>query len=877
MDADRFDAIVRSLHQPRSRRGLTALLASLLLFVPTAAEGKRGRGKDRGGNGQGNAKANDGARGRGKGKKDEAKRGSGKRRGDQERARSKNQQRQDAKPALAKAACYGGSNCTPGPGKNLSTCNFAGSSTLKGKNLKGANLGNASVARGDASGANLQGANLGGTCLVDARLTGAKINSSTNFAAAIRCRTTMPDGSINNSGCNLGTTCCPTCDAAHPCPGEQICCNGRCRGGDCCTDAECTDPEAPICLNFTCSPCTTNRQCGSGRVCCDGQCQSGNCCDEGDCQDRACQSKTCTGNRCQYTAMNGAACDDDDPCTVEDTCQSGACSGRAKDCSAQADPCNDGVCRASDGQCVKRPKDNGTACSDNDSCTTGDSCQNGACRPGAGVDCRSLNDDCNDGVCRQSDGQCVKEPKDDGTACGAGGECVAGSCEATCRALNATCNPNNNRCCQDEPTICEPLNPNCYASGDEQDPRCCHLTGDSCDDDCECCAGRFCEGGACCSHTGSPCETADECCSGFTTLDCVSGRCCVEESFPCEEEGDCCTGFCGPNNECQACLNLRQSCDSDLNQCCQTGGRTICAQSFDFNDANCCRPLGGACEGSQDCCDGQRSTCTNGRCCLGEDATCTASSQCCPGFSCRGGVCRSDICLEPGEACPPGSINCCPEEGTTCSGGTCCRQVGRPCVKLNGIGDPCCGSEAECCGYSDQYCGSGQLEKCCYPDFQNFISGPDCTADEQCCSRHCTTQFRRCCRPQGAPCGKIGALNFDCCIHEGLTCSGTNGTCIPCRKLGQSCTKNADGSTCCIGSFCNDNGICAQDFCGIGGAPCQDASTCCPGSICSAGSVCLKTCQAEGEFCRCFEGACLPFSCCGGLTCDGNQEKCVRA
>jgi hypothetical protein len=128
----------------------------------------------------------------------------------------------------------------------------------------------------------------------------------------------------------------------------------------------------------------------------------------------------------------------------------------------------------------------------------------------------------------------------------------------------------------------------------------------------------------------------------------------------------------------------------------------------------------------------------------------------------------------------------------------------------------------------------------------------------------------------------MGYLHFECCENLGLTCSGTNGTCIPCRKLGETCTKNADGNTCCIGSYCNDAGVCAQDpgNCGEGGAPCQYAGTCCPGSICSGGLVCLKVCQAKGEFCRCFDGTCAPFPCCGGLTCDGNPdspnfEKCV--
>ena len=72
----------------------------------------------------------------------------------------------------------------------------------------------------------------------------------------------------------------------------------------------------------------------------------------------------------------------------------------------ESDPCNDGACRSSHGACIKRPKADGTGCNaDNTDCTVGDSCQNGACTPGAGVDCSTQSDPCNTGVCRQSDGQ----------------------------------------------------------------------------------------------------------------------------------------------------------------------------------------------------------------------------------------------------------------------------------------------------------------------------------------------------------------------------------------------------------------------------------------------------------------------------------------
>ena len=56
------------------------------------------------------------------------------------------------------------------------------------------------------AGANLTGANLNGANLTDANLMGANLNDAKNFNTADTtgakfCKTIMPDGSTNNSGC----------------------------------------------------------------------------------------------------------------------------------------------------------------------------------------------------------------------------------------------------------------------------------------------------------------------------------------------------------------------------------------------------------------------------------------------------------------------------------------------------------------------------------------------------------------------------------------------------------------------------------------------------------------------------------------------------
>ena len=67
---------------------------------------------------------------------------------------------------------------------NCQKCDLS-EANLEGANLEGANL----------EGANLEGADLGG-----ANLTGAKLEGA-NLEGAKLCRTTMPDGTMVNSGC----------------------------------------------------------------------------------------------------------------------------------------------------------------------------------------------------------------------------------------------------------------------------------------------------------------------------------------------------------------------------------------------------------------------------------------------------------------------------------------------------------------------------------------------------------------------------------------------------------------------------------------------------------------------------------------------------
>jgi len=85
----------------------------------------------------------------------------------------------------------------------LERCNLEGSTlsgSLRGAHLKGANLKSANLTGADLTDADLTGANLTNANLTDTDLTNA-ITPPSLWDGVTFCNTTMPDGTVNNSGC----------------------------------------------------------------------------------------------------------------------------------------------------------------------------------------------------------------------------------------------------------------------------------------------------------------------------------------------------------------------------------------------------------------------------------------------------------------------------------------------------------------------------------------------------------------------------------------------------------------------------------------------------------------------------------------------------
>jgi hypothetical protein len=109
---------------------------------------------------------------------------------------------------------------------------------------------------------------------------------------------------------------------------------------------------------------------------------------------------TCAGK------PDGSICEDGDPCTLADVCQSGACRhGTIKTCAAP-DQCHTATCDSSTGQCKSFELPEGASCSDGNACTVADACAQGVCQPGNPTTCFAT-DSCHlVGTCNTSTGVC---------------------------------------------------------------------------------------------------------------------------------------------------------------------------------------------------------------------------------------------------------------------------------------------------------------------------------------------------------------------------------------------------------------------------------------------------------------------------------------
>lgn len=234
---------------------------------------------------------------------------------------------------------------------------------------------------------------------------------------------------------------------------------------------DCTDPNTK-----DGSLCDDGFVCTIGEKCKAGACQGGQ---ERDCDAFAdqCNAKACDETKGCYAKplANTTPCDDDNPCTTSDACQSGTCTGVARDCSKEANTCEIAIgCNQFTGLCEFSYKPYNTPCEDGLFCTVNDYCgSSGTCYSGGSRDCSALSNACQTGTCDETTKACTATNVK--TTCGytasSGLDCYVDVCDPVL-GCNYTPKPVGTQCASYGYTTCSLYSsslagvPHCDALGD---------------------------------------------------------------------------------------------------------------------------------------------------------------------------------------------------------------------------------------------------------------------------------------------------------------------------------------------------------------------------------------------------------------------------
>jgi hypothetical protein len=417
------------------------------------------------------------------------------------------------------------------------------------------------------------------------------------------------------ANCDDGEVC--TTDVCMPGSGcvnldnTSVCNDGDvCTTNDVCADGDCMPGPALACADT--NPCTAD-SCDSAVGCvheaAEGGCDDGNACTEDDqCFNGICQAgaaldcndgNECTTDSCsKFTGctylIEAGPCDDQDPCTLGDSCVNGACvSGLQVDCD-DGNPCTADSC-ANTGACAHEPTPGD--CDDSNPCTVGEKCSLGQCGGGQALYCDDDNG-CTTDSCDPAGG-CVhvlnNAPCDDGDVCTIGDHCQLGECISS-SALS--CNDSNgctdDSCsadsgCEFVPNTmaCDDGN-NCTQNDECQGGICVGGEPPDCDDDNQC-TDDVCVAGAGCMHfnNNDPCNDQDACTANEV---CFAGKCGGGGPIQCDDDNVCTDDECNPASGCVFTANSAPCTDDDActsgDQC--SDGECFSGEPTDCDDSNPC-------------------------------------------------------------------------------------------------------------------------------------------------------------------------------------------------------------------------------------------------------------------------------------------------
>jgi hypothetical protein len=571
------------------------------------------------------------------------------------------------------------------------------------------------------------------------------------------------------------------------------------------------------------NPDTTDDHCDSGT--CVASCACSAAADCAGVVAPACSKVVCDKCQCLVVAdaaAVGKTCEDGLYCTVNDTCQSGTCVGGApRDCSAKSDGvCLEGTCSEPNDVCVGAPKAKGSSCSDGDPCSVGDACNAGVCK-GTAIDCSDLDTDCESATC--SGGVCTTTVLQ-GAGCDDGEVCTLAD---TCSADGA-----------------------CTGAWDK--------VNCGCTDDIDCASGTDqCNIGRC-DLANNVCTTEPK-----TASPCSDGNVCTKTDV-CTAQGAC----KGAAYSCPALSCELASCDGSggcavslLTGFCRIDGK--CVADKEGNPANPCqicnaaqapnawspRPNGTLCDADGSGCT-QNDSCSDGICKAGTAATCNDGLACttdtCTSLSANGFTCQSQAngvgCFIGGGCWALAAVN----PANPCQECTAASKT----AWSNKANNTACNADSNGCTTGDScqsgLCTAGKTETC--------DDSLGCTTDK-CVSAGVTTFTCEStvgtgsCLIAGA-CYGVGATNSanSCqeCASGNKTGWSNKANNTACNADSNGCTQNdtCQAGSCKVGATvtCSDGDTCTVDTCTSTGNNTQTCSNVVSGGSCLIGGNCV----AEG-------------------------------
>jgi hypothetical protein len=689
-----------------------------------------------------------------------------------------------------------------------------------------------------------------------------------------------PDGCPADCKNPCGNGECDTGENSFNCPEDcgSACGNEECEYGedpescpaDCapaCGDGTCDSGEQTGCPQDCCANCDDDLECtegkcpGEGKDCIqvvkEGFCLINNVCYTGGAEKPGNSCLLCEPavSKEEWQSAAGEPCDDDNPCTVEDSCNDeGACGGAEKVCD-DYNLCTLDWCSPETG-CVydNQPGD----CDDSELCTFPDKCTDGECN-GTPYSC---DDDleCTVDECL-GDGTCTNTLQ-------AGFCLIANSCfahqdlnpDSTCLWCNAYEIPSEWSVHAD--AACNDGNQCTLEDTCDADGNCTGLDKDC--DDYNTCTVDWCSPDSGCLHDPQPGDCNDD--NSCTHPDKCQEGTCTGTPYSCDDNLDCTLDECLGGGDCTNTLQAGF---------CLIDG--VCYAHQDPNPGNLCLWCNAyegqsgwshhnnvACDDGSLCTEGD--ICTDGSCVPGQSPDCDDSN-----------TCTEDTC-NPLEGCvhsnEPGNCddnNPCTKQDS-CIGGM-CQGIEYSCDD----GLDC--TDDECIG--DGECQHIQQSKTCLVDNQCFEDG-DINTATTCLVCNAMKNNATWSNNDLVDCDDVNVCTDSDICWEG-TCAGQSITCPddsdPCtddvctNPFG--CGTEFNTASCDDDNKCTENDTCATGTCKGSLITCKDDNFC-TDDMCEPETGCVFPVNDvgcdDGNLCtsddKCTDGACAGTP----KDCDDNNE-----